>query len=336
MTLYRAVRSALLLVSCGLFALCANTSFAVASDHVASGRHFAALSQLVRTHLEIYRDKKPNLEQAQMSSMCELILQAAPSKPEPLVELSESPGLYFTESMLKDLSIDPHKPLTMKDLIVATRNAPKNKMGDEIVSRNEIFDSARYTKFLQREFQYGLLLLPSVGKRSVPGFDGVIYDSVMQPVANYSLKSAFTRSVEEALNRGIAKANRFASLDEWMPWADHTPFLPSIFDRRLSDRKSGRLDREKAAHTYNEAANWLAEILRYLGIDGSKPGSKTDRPYLVVLKINDPESVHTQGPDFFDKIQTLIKANKELDSVSLILDKGILVITEDEFDYISE
>lgn len=142
------------------------------------------------------------LRAEEVSFFCERILVDADKID--LLDVQGAPGMQVLRS-----EFDPGQARI--DLMLRNENTA--------FEPHEIISTARYAAMVNRDVRETVLLVPDIGKLSVPGFDGVILDYRGQPIANYSVKTILeARNPHRIFRRaeeGIEQAIRFSDMREW-------------------------------------------------------------------------------------------------------------------------
>ncbi len=180
---------------------------------------------------------------------------------------------------------------------------------------HELVSSARYARYIQEKTGETVLMVPGIEHKSIPGFDGVIFNAEGVAVANYSLKTLLTATGEHtALARaedGIRQAKKFSFIERW--------FL--MFNLVLADESGHlRISHDLSSRQELEVKIWLTKTLKLFGL---KPPTDSKRPTRVVVDIQSDVPL----PDEADvaKMKVMIQNSNGLIE-SIIVIKGDEVI----------
>jgi hypothetical protein len=142
---------------------------------------------------------------------------------------------------------------------------------------HELVSSARYAKLINEKSGETVLMVPGIQHKSIPGFDGVIFNAKGEPVANFSLKTLLSAQGAHApidrASRGGEQAEKFSSIERWFTLA-----------KLLYLDESGhfRVSHELSPDGVRDAKDWLSRSFNIFGITDP---THEKRPTRVVVDI---------------------------------------------------
>lgn len=304
------------------------------------------LIDLARTHSEIeeketlgiqHESAAKELRRKRFSLECKLILLGGPTQDSTsLKAVTDVPGLLVTPDTLKMLQLDETGSYTLQDLVLANRNAPKT-LDDELpIQESEFVASRKYAIWIHGTAGENLLLLPSYQRRSVAGFDGVVYDRDRKPIANYSTKSVVDQSLEGAINIAIEKADFFSHLHNWSPWSPKSPYSSPIHPG--IPRASKKERSKQLGQAFVQSIAWLKDLWSYLGLQIWDSNGKLTppRPYRVVIEVTDQNSMAKRWPAYFKEVRERIENSRgKIDSITIIFGNQAAVITAKDIQLVN-
>lgn len=304
---------------------------------------FSILGQITSLHLQMHDPakvkEKDRLYAVREQLACQLILQFRPQNLNKMLPLKGAHGLFVTSDLLNTFGVpeSAEQSVSVEKLAELIRTlSPRTVEGQEVLRDTELSSSQVYADLIQKKADEKLLLLPAIHSRNVPGFDGVIYDAKMKPVANYSLKNVADQSISQNLFWAIEKSERYSRVSEWLPWSDHSPF-DSILRTSELNRIFG-MNRTQVKQAVLESSQWLSQVMHYFGVGGPElKNSYAARPYRIVINVLDHHRTKAREADFFDRIQEVIQqSNQRIQSVTFILGDEIFEITAQDFEVYSQ
>lgn len=165
----------------------------------------------------------------------------------------------------------------LKDLVLENSLAPGFAHVGEALPQ-EIETSRRVASFLYERFGLTLLLMTKFEGHDVPGFDGLILDRELQPVANLSLKSFVKPKFVQLLFNSKKAFSLMDNFSDAEKWARHISGHPE-WQRQYSET----VEPERMS-TQSSGANFI-KLQKEIVFQGALFGVGSRRPHWLVTEI---------------------------------------------------
>ncbi|MEW6055988.1 MAG: hypothetical protein AB1540_05180 [Bdellovibrionota bacterium] len=174
-----------------------------------------------------------------------------------------------------------------------------------------------YAKFINYRSGEILLFAPAMGNLEIPAFDGIIFDITKMAIANFSLKTIYSKMPLEAAVRAINATKAYSEKRNWL--RAHGFIQPANGPVMEGWNKDMLRSRQ-----FDELFGWVQEATHLFGIS-----SLEYRPARIVLHFAESKFHPEEG--LVLALQSLIReAGKTGDSVTLLDDAKALVVSGHE------